>query len=757
LKGGGPKGHSILSLGYSSYQTFKAVVQFLWTADLASKPVFYEASDISASKSDIPVFYDGPRGQNLLYKMTPWSYAVLRDEAKTSLDMLNDATFDQFESTFILRTSQPLQKFDCVLRVPVPAKAPESPICDHVSDTARFGQRLFDILREGLSGRVKIIDIKSSDPSSWSITSSGPSVSEESLLVSVVFDPANIDRLVDHGPAAEEKKKAAKFQKFWGGKAELRRFKDGSILESLVWKPGSTYSIFQDIVTYLISRHFEAEASKGLTFVGESFEKALPSSTATSKHFDALKQAFNSFEKNIRDLESLPLQLRQLSPTDPQLRYSSINAPFFSPQKPLSTPADVLIQFEGSGRWPDDIVAIQRTKIAFLLKIGSLLQDADDSVTTRVGIENEDQKLLNCAFLNVFYESGAVFRLRIHNDREQTLLERLVKDKSTDPRTREDAVSAQSAYKRTFTQLPLLNQSISTHCTRFPFLSPTIRLVKMWFDRHMLSEHVSEELIELIVVHIFLQPYPWRAPSSVMTGFLRTLMFISRWDWRLVPLIVDFTGTMTSKDVSSINTRLEAWRKIDPGMNRTVLFAASNHDTTGTAFTDKGPSKVVAARMTALAVSASKLIKEKGIELDQRSLFATSNADYDFVIHISSKFTESQKKKEASKSKFKNLEVQSEVNLDLIGYDPVRLYLNDLEKLYASSIVFFHSAVSGSVIAGLWNPQTLAPRPFRVSMAYATKVAEDSEKGEIKIDKEAILSEIARLGGDMVARIEVNR
>ena len=38
-------------------------------------------------------------------------------------------------------------------------------------------------------------------------------------------------------------------------------------------------------------------------------------------------------------------------------------------------PADVILQFEGSGRWPDDLVAIQRTKIAFLLKINDMLQE----------------------------------------------------------------------------------------------------------------------------------------------------------------------------------------------------------------------------------------------------------------------------------------------------------------------------------------------------------------------------------------------
>jgi U3 small nucleolar RNA-associated protein 22 len=756
LKGGGPKGHSVLSLGYSSYQMFKAVLQFLSSTDLTSKPlVFEEPADFQLSKSDSPMFYDGPRGQNILYKMTPWSYTLLRDESKTSLEMLNDATFDQFESTFILRTDQPLQRFDCVVRVPVPTQANEEFSGDHKAGIARFSSRLFDVLREGLMDRVKLIDIQGYANGSWLAKSSGPSPPKEQLLlVAVVFDPLNIDRLVDHGPSAEDKKKAAKFQKFWGEKAELRRFKDGSILESLVWSPGSSYSIFQEIFTYLAKRHFDVDVAKGLTFIGEGFEKALPSAGKSLKAFEALKQAFNSFEKEIRDMESLPLQLRQLSSTSPQLRYSSIQPPVFSPRQPLKKPADVSIQFEGSGRWPDDVVAIQRTKIAFLLKIGSLLEEADNNTTTHLGLENEDQPLQNRAFLDVIYESGAAFRLRINNDREQTLLERQIKDKSTDNRAREEAVAALSIYKRTFIQLPLHTQSIATHCTRFPLLSPSIRLTKQWFDRHMLSSHISEELIELLVARTFLQPYPWPAPSSSMSGFLRTLLFISRWDWRLVALIVDFTGTMTSKNVNTINTRLEAWRKIDPGMSRMVLLAASNHDTTGTAFTDKGPSKMVAARMTALARSACKLIKDQGLDLDQRSLFATSTADYDFVVHLTPKFAEDRRK--APKQKFKNLEVQSEADLELVGYEPIREYFLELEKLYTSSIIFFYSA-GGSVIAGLWNPQIVQARPFKVNLPYATKPetgSDNEEEGEIKLDKDAILSEIARLGGDLVSRID---
>lgn len=757
LKGGGPKGHSVLSPGYSSYQMFKGVIQFLSANDLAVNPITYEAVDFIASKSTGPMFYDSQRGQNLLFKMTTWSYYLLREEARVSLSMFNDSIFDQFESAFIIRTSQPLQRWDCIFQLSLPLQSLQMPSGDHKSIAAEFGSRVAEVLAEGLMDRVKLLDITELEIPSWSIKSTGPSPPQPILMVSVTFDPAYVDRLVDHGPPAEEKKKAAKFRKFWGEKAELRRFKDGSILESLVWSPGSTYAIFQDITTYLMKRHFGAEVGGSLKFIGEGFEKLVPGSETSRRSFEGLKQSFNILEKQVRELDGIPLQLKQLSPVSPQLRYSSIEQPSFSSTQPLKNPADVLIQFEGSGRWPDDIIAIQRTKIAFLLKIGSLLQEVDKSITARLALENEVHPLQNCAFLDIIYNSGAAFRLRIHNDREQVLLERQIKDKAGDHRSREDAVTALSIYKRSFLQLPLHTQSIATHCTRFPLMSPTIRLVKMWFDRHMLSGHINEEVIELLVARTFLQPFPWQSPSSAMTGFLRTLLFISRWDWRTEPLIVDFTGTMTGKDVESINTRLEAWRKIDPTMNRTVLIAASNHDTTGTVFTNNGPSKLVASRMTALARSACKLVKDKCLDLDQRSLFATSIADYDFVIHISRKFTGEQRQKEAAQSKYKNLEVQMEADLELVGYQPVQLYLDELKELYKNSVVFFHGAMAGSVIAGLWNPLTVASRSFKVNLAYASKPA--AAKGEdeevIEVDKSAILAEIARLGGDMVSEIAV--
>lgn len=63
--------------GFSGYQLFKAMLQFLTSRDMAAVPFLFQADSLTVQKSEVPVFFDGPRGLNILYKMTPWSYALV--------------------------------------------------------------------------------------------------------------------------------------------------------------------------------------------------------------------------------------------------------------------------------------------------------------------------------------------------------------------------------------------------------------------------------------------------------------------------------------------------------------------------------------------------------------------------------------------------------------------------------------------------------------------------------------------------------
>ncbi len=643
----------------------------------------------------------------------------------------------------------------------IPTWAPKSKNPDCIDREQQFCQEAYDVLLAGLGDRVNLIYPTRSKIPAWSTAlESESAASRPCIVVGLLVNADQVSRTIDKGPSAEDKQAATAFRKFWGEKAELRRFKDGTIIESLIWNSSSAEgSVLQQIIQYILGRHLGPDIVKGIRVMGDSFDQFLPGLISGGSGFTLVYQplmlAFETFEKELRNLRGLPLQIRQVSAASPELRYASLNIPTLPPRGPRMKPADVYVQFEGSARWPGDISAVQRTKIAFLLKIGELLEASIAGLTSRLGLENEKNKFINNAYLDIIYSNGATFRLRIHHERELSLLDRLLKDKSYDQGRREEIAHAASAYKRNFLQEPLHSQAVRILSTRFPLLSPSMRLMKQWRDSHLLSPHISDELVELLSVRTFMHPYPWQAPGSIRTAFLRTLTNISKWDWRSEPLIVDFNGELSDKDIDAINIRFEAWRNIDPGMNRVVMFAASNLDPNGVTWTEQGPSKVVAARFTSLARAACEVVKTQGLDINAQALFVPSYAEYDFLVHLNPRFVAEGCGLDKKRPGFKNLELQSVDDNTLIAFDPAQLLLDELYALYGSNIIFFHDAHKGSVIAGLWNPQT-GPRPWKVKLSYSTVpvVQPEGEEAMVSINKTAILNDVARLGGDMVLEVE---
>ena len=631
-----------------------------------------------------------------------------------------------------------------------------------------FCSKLNTVLATALGDRVDLICPWPACLQPWPIADSDrntPAKDAFTVLIGIVVNSTQVVRAVDRGPPAEDKKAASAFRKFWGEKAELRRFKDGSILESLIWSERSGQkSILQQIVGFVVGRHFGKGVAEDIDFVGDAFDQMLPMhySLASSSiaMYQPLLSAYEELEKQIRGLEGLPLQIRKISASCADLRYAS-NIPFIPNRGSLPIyPMDIIVQFEGSARWPDDLPAIQKTKIALLLKLGELLEGFVPRVSTQLGLENEGQKLLNNAFLDIAYPDIAVaFRLRVHHDRELTLLERELKDNSGDLRRREQAALAVSAYKRSFVQAPAHTQALRSLCTKFPVLSPTIRLMKHWCNSHLLSNHIDEELIELLTIRTFVQPQPWQAAGSLRTGFLRTLVSIAKWDWRFEPLVVDFNGDMTAADIGAIAVRFEAWRKIDPAMNRTVMFVASNLDPDGITWTQHNLSKLVATRLTSLAKAAFRVVKSQGLDIDVGTLFKHSLAEYDFVVKLNPFFYGERVGKAVEQSSFKNLQGPVINDVPLIGYDPVQLFVDELQRVYGNAVAFFYNSSEPDCVAGLWSPFTSA-RTWKVNLSYSTTpttdpTGEEEEKGvRVAINQTAVLNDVARLGGDMVSRID---
>lgn len=771
LQGGGRKGVAALSPSLSSTQIFKALVQYLAAVDLSKKPLILgrssEGSD--AAKENGPVIFDTLRQLNIAHKMSPSSASMLQQYAKWTHTSLADQDADQFNPTFIIKADSPLQCYDLLVRVEQPERTYGPEIHSFRGESWEHGEKVARILKKALADRATLVHTQApqdTDNLTWDLKSQ-PLSDSSAVWVGIVFDAVNMARQVDQGPTVEEKEAAKKFRQFWGEKSELRRFKDGSILESLIWTQTTSMGLCEEIVRYILKLHLHLQDVQ-LEFYGKDFPSIVPIKSTDAPAFQAARQAFSVFERDLRDLPDLPLQIRQVAATAPGLRAASTHQPFHAVSKGVAEPMDTAVFFEASGKWPENLAAIQRTKIAFLIRIGDLLAGAKPGLTCRVGLEEAQIEIENLGFLDVLYEDGAAFRLRIHSDLEESLLERRTKDKTLDQRVRTEGAQLLASFKRLYTLLPLHTQTISTLCSRFPALSPTIRLVKHWFDSHKLSCHFLEETIELFALKVFLEPYPWQAPSSAMTGFLRALQFLSRWDWRTEPLIVDASGSLSSSERSAIDTRLEAWRKIDAAMSHTTLFVATAHDTTGTAYTihngRPSPSKVVATRMTALARSACKLVKDKGARLEAKTLFQPSLKEYDVLIHLNVKLLKAVSRGDdgIKQSQFKNLDGRTGRTPQALIQQPARTLMAQFESLFSGPMLFFHGAPEDTVIGGIWNPQ-IQRRTFRVNLPCSFKPARPGKGGDdsedvdelVEVNREGIIAEIARIGGDCVEKIEV--
>ncbi|EXJ89790.1 hypothetical protein A1O3_02857 [Capronia epimyces CBS 606.96] len=778
LHSGGHRGHPLFSKQYSCLQFFKAMLQILAGRDLRD-PMVLNITNLTIPRSEYPILFDGNTGVNILYKMTPWSYQSLRHHAQISLAAVNSRNEDSFDSTFTLNVAAPVLQYDELFSIKVPAARYRT-----AGEERDFLLRMHTTLVRGLGDRATLVNFRIPQRPNWSLNKNPVLINKEDyeLEVALLTTPDNVARLVDHGPAAEEQDEAAEFRRLWGEKAELRRFRDGSISESLVWAPGSPVTL--QIISHLATLHFKIPPSS-VKVKGQDLESSAlgtESPVSAKDAFRIIGSTFQTLASTLHGLEDLPLPIRSIFPADPGLRSSSVGHPLL-PQ--TTRPLNMIIQFDSSTRWPDSLPAIQYTKIAFLLKLAELLTAANTSLETRVGLENTDSAAtghFNTSFLDIIYPSPApglssiCFRARIHHDREEHLLQTALADKSLHGSLRDSLTTALATHRRDFLAQPNHTTAIRTLCTRFPPLSATIRLVKKWVSSHLLLPHIPEEVLEVVAAHVFLHPAPWSTPGSSTTAFLRCLHLLSRWDWASAPLSVDLSLSqdMTASQLSDIQTRFQAWRKLDPSMNNVVWFIGTNHDATGIVWTQGArPPRVVAGRLTALARAAVDVVITKGTQMDDldwTGLFTSPLADFDFQIQLKPSVLRSNKSKAGSTSapqpnggtsEFKNLQIHEALDTASIGHDPVELFLRDLNHVFGSTALFFHDQHGGRVIAGLWRPGVLGPKEWRVRLGWSSvpvPVPDDHQtdtKDMCVLNRDGIFAEIAMLGEGMVREITV--
>ncbi|KAG8821942.1 hypothetical protein FRC18_011163 [Serendipita sp. 400] len=792
-----------LGKGLSSYQLFRGALDFLAHHDFRDEPIFMKGVHESHKfdpepwiSTRTPVFLDPSLTVNLLESIPYGSLDLLRIEAGLTLQSLETASTDTFTSTFLrdLRISQ--ARFDVVLRVNLTgAKARREDAFDVLDTGSALNTILKSIdhtLHRALGNRAVAIALLHQSSSLRPLSSPVPTLIH-SVELGLVLNPEQAFRLIDRGPAVDaDAASVADFRDFWGEKAELRRFTDGAIVECVAWEVESPHEriyIPSRIVRHVLARHFSIQT---VTEVQPSYDTfVLPHPSAPSKRFSSIEkgggyksamQAFDGLVKRIKGME-LPLSLVACLPCAEELRYTSVLAPSPIPVSRLaSTPEcarytatyDAILQFEKSARWPDDLGAIQKVKLAWFETVAQNILAGNDGSKASIALDSFASPIEDGASLEVALPSGFAFRLRIYHDRERTLLERLIEDKTLPPFQKAEAERALSIHLQRFIHGPAHHSSISNIHHRHIGFSAAVRLIKRWFSSHLLSNFVSSELIELISAYIFLRPDPQVKPNIGSAGFARTMAFLADWDWRREPLLIPL-HSMAGVDASvhvqfptgkieGVNTAFKERRAIDPGMSSGAWHIATEEEPTGVfwCIDGRGPTPMIADRIKTLAKASWTHISsemEPGA-LSVKALFSHPLTDYDFIIHLHPNVLPRYSQNPfaddsvwSGKTKPINLQITTTGEEEiLLDYDPAREFVNDLQRIYGDTVLFFYDKMGGTVIAGSWNPLVRQPKAFRALLGYSSR-ADGQKKGQVSLNVDAILGEIARMGQGLIKEI----
>ncbi|KAK9241016.1 Nrap protein [Lipomyces kononenkoae] len=760
LQGGGARGSRILSKGFSNYQLFKATLKYISSNDFTESPVSISTEPLAFEMGVFgggPVLVNNDINFNVLYRMSVSSYRRLRHEASLTVVELDDVKGDHFDSVFLDKVDSLIYQYDLAAIIKIPSSRDDKTYCDlgrvfSPSYYSYFTSKVYQVLNRGLGERASLISIKFSETLNWPLTAPRPpSLRDGTFTLGLLLDPEHSERLIVHGPSAEHNTEAEEFRKFWGQKSELRRFKDGSIIETVVWEPQPERSIVSQIIAYLLERHFSEAIAKSMTTAGDGIAQFFASDDeiGDSKAFANFQKNLDEFDflrKLLIDIDDLPLRVSSVMPASPALRYASIRSPAELSFKSVHDFSDVVIELETSSKWPDDLKAVQHSKAAFLMGIADSIKNIDSTILTRIGLDRDLDTIENFSYLDMMLSSGYAFRVRIQTEREAIMMRNYKADQDLGRR-------AHRNLERDFSLTARHTTQFQTMCHRFPFLSPTVRRVKKWFYSHYLAPHVPDILIELITLYIFLKPFPWTAPANATTGFLRTLYFLAHWDWRVDPLILDVDNTLTIGDIQSIRDTFKSLRANDPECTQTAMFVAVNYEKNGTMWTSPKPSKVIASRITALARASCEVFKTgKAIVSNDKSavakVFVSPLTDFDFVIH---------------------LKTNEQTSLDL-SYPPrmenlcdyVGLYCDELQTVFSGNVLLFRNIMKNDLIAGVWDPRILTARNWKVYLGYSTEPCTtepshtDDKNVLVKANIAAMLREMERLGGDLVAKVEVS-
>eukprot|EP00980_Cylindrotheca_fusiformis_P015145 scaffold4183_cov137-Cylindrotheca_fusiformis.AAC.8 len=483
------------------------------------------------------------------------------------------------------------------------------------------------------------------------------------IVIGLSVNPETSQRAVDRGPPSDMPEEVEEFKKLWGDKAQLRRFKDGAIVQAVVWNDRQD-ELFQNegklnggyvskIIKHILRLHFtKASVQFSLPTLlslvdGVASKKGGPFDDPYSSHQDIMS-AFNSLSDFLRknsqpprpgSMETnelgLPLPIDAVEPLAPCLRYSELYPPVPHPflggssvdtkkvsGALLSEPVLIQIRFGSSSKWPNDLKAIGAAKTAMLIQLA-------EAIETRAFKDFEGPVHVSPTYADVGFR-GYCFRILIRADPELRMLRGLSK-----PSPLASAMQVELTRKHLIGSRH--HSTIHAVHTLHPSAASVVRMVQRWLASHLLSGLISTEVVELLVAKVYSDDEALlEVPGTLQAGFLKFLRLLANHDWAREPLIVDPRGHIDSDCLDTINSQFEALRgvKMEDGLPMYIIAPYDKgglFDDTGD-FDETDKNDIGSWRPS--VDSPEWVVVNRAVTLAQRS--------YDFMLQTLKGFVESE-------------------------------------------------------------------------------------------------------------------
>jgi U3 small nucleolar RNA-associated protein 22 len=399
-------------------------------------PTLIEAYASIKSYTLGPVFLDPTMTYNYLGDVSPNCMTVLQSHARKSLEGLKNNSRSAFRFLF-MQPARFWSQWDLYVQIPMAKKKDDDDDID--SEEWEFStRRLLQTLESALGNRIHGMRVlstgngetgagKSSSESDQSpcqaVGKKGPPkrplaqspIGTNNIVLGISINAETSQRVVDRGPPSDNHKEVKEFIKLWGKKSQLRRFKDGAIVQAVVWNENIDEKEFSNadklqggfvekIVRHIVQLHCNKEPLQVslpnlLSVVDEvvckdksmtPFVDPLSAHQSIMKTFDSLS---NFLRKGSQPPPAgtlgtsrlgLPFTIDAVEPLSSSLRYSElfppIPHPFLGGVAPsskkvagaiVSDPILIQVRFGSSSKWPTDLKAIGAAKTAMLIQLAN--------------------------------------------------------------------------------------------------------------------------------------------------------------------------------------------------------------------------------------------------------------------------------------------------------------------------------------------------------------------------------------------------